>query len=105
MKIHVKSKHVETAKPGQLLESTIKYGAGDSASVTHRHAPTPREKGAPWMGMDEQPLQHNFGTRAEALHHVAQYAGVASTLDDAEDQAEMSHGKKPTKREEMAEAS
>jgi hypothetical protein len=80
MKMTVKPK-VEHAKPGDLLSTHIEYGAGGSASVHHVHEPQPGKKSEPWSP-GPSPLKHNFSSRAEALHHAAEHAGVSASLED-----------------------
>lgn len=81
MKMTIKPKAGMQAKPGDLLSSHIEYGANGSAMVHHVHEPMPGKKGEPWTP-GPSPLKHGFSSRAEAMHHIAQHAGVDSELND-----------------------
>lgn len=82
-KIIARPKPEMKAKPGQLLRTTIEYGAGDGASVHHEHEPDAGKSGEPWSPGASN-LKHNFTTRMEAHHAAAKHAGVNCSMDDAE---------------------
>jgi hypothetical protein len=80
MKTVVKTKMPAKRKPGDLRASHIEYDSeGDGATVSHEHEPEPGKKGDPW-GPGPAIHKKSFGSRKEALHHMAQTAGVPSEM-------------------------
>jgi hypothetical protein len=82
MKMTVKPKSApKPHKPGELMETRIKWHPDQkSVTVTHMHAPKSKT-GMDMMGGPSSQDQA-YSTRHEALHNVAQHAGVASEMVD-----------------------
>lgn len=83
MKMSVKPKSApKPHKPGELMETRIKWHPdGKSNTVTHTHAPKSETGRDMFGGASSQ--DQAYGTRHEALHDVAQHAGVASEMVDS----------------------
>lgn len=91
-KIVVKHKMPAKAKSGQLLRSHIEYDSeGNGAQVMHEHEPEPGKKSEPWS---TGPSMHkkSFGSRMEAMHHMAQMAGINTSMEEEATEAR-AHGK------------
>lgn len=88
MKMTAKAKQIQPHKPGSLIETRIKWHPdGKSATVTHVHMPQAKTgadmfgTGADMFGGPSSQDQA-YSTRHEALHNVAQHAGVVSEMVD-----------------------